>query len=156
MWFARPQQLIGIRECGAWVFVRGCTLRKDMPRDRRRARRRCKEQSRAVYQATRQMTSFVRLCFVWVSEQATIISSCSHNVTETKCVYCAVRAEPLNVFQFVLSRLSDACPLYICRCSVRDWERSQHICLHVTLHESYKRFSWNLVLTSSSKLRFYS
>jgi hypothetical protein len=115
MRFARPQQLIGIRECGAWVFVWGHTLRKDMPTVRLRAQGRCKQQSCAVTkcQATRQVTTFQ-----WVSEQAAIISLCSLNVSETKCVYCAVRAESLNVFQFVFCRLSPACPLYIWRCSV--------------------------------------
>jgi len=39
--------------------------------------------------------------FVWISEQATIIFLHSINrliyITETKCVYCAVRSEPLGI-----------------------------------------------------------
>jgi hypothetical protein len=43
----------------------------------------------------------VFMCFVWISEQTAIISLYSINwlvfITETECVYCAVRAEYLNV-----------------------------------------------------------
>jgi hypothetical protein len=43
------------------------------------------------------------MCFVWISEQTAIISLYSINwlvcVTETECVYCAVRTGYLNVFQ---------------------------------------------------------
>ena len=41
------------------------------------------------------------MCFVWISEQKAIISLYSINwlvfITETECVYCAVRTECLNV-----------------------------------------------------------
>jgi hypothetical protein len=41
------------------------------------------------------------MCFVWISEQTAIISLYSINwlgfVTETECVYCAVRTESLNI-----------------------------------------------------------
>ena len=41
------------------------------------------------------------MCFVWISEQTAIISLYSINwlvcITETECVYCAVRTEYLNV-----------------------------------------------------------
>jgi hypothetical protein len=43
------------------------------------------------------------MCFVWISEQTAIISLYSINwlvfITETECVYCAVRTESLNVIQ---------------------------------------------------------
>jgi hypothetical protein len=43
------------------------------------------------------------MCFVWISEQTAIISLYSINwlvfITETECVYCAVRAGYLNVIQ---------------------------------------------------------
>ena len=43
------------------------------------------------------------ICFVWISEQTAIISLHSINwlvfVTETECVYCAVRAECLYIIQ---------------------------------------------------------
>ena len=41
------------------------------------------------------------MCFVWISEQAAIISLYGINwlvfITETECVYCAVRAVSLNI-----------------------------------------------------------
>jgi hypothetical protein len=41
------------------------------------------------------------MCFVWISEQTAIISLYSTNwlvfITETECVYCAVRAESLSI-----------------------------------------------------------
>ena len=44
------------------------------------------------------------MCFVWISEQTAIISLYSINwlvcVTETECVYCAVRTGCLNISQF--------------------------------------------------------
>jgi hypothetical protein len=46
----------------------------------------------------------VFMCFTWISEQTAIISLHNTNwlvfITETECVYCAVRAESLNVIQF--------------------------------------------------------
>jgi len=43
------------------------------------------------------------MCFVWISEQTAIISLYSINwlvcITETECVYCAVRAESLNIIK---------------------------------------------------------
>ena len=45
----------------------------------------------------------VFMCFVWISEQTAIISLYSINwlvfVTETECVYCAVRTESLDAIQ---------------------------------------------------------
>ena len=46
----------------------------------------------------------VFMCFVWISEQTAIISLYSINwlvcITETECVYCAVRTGSLNLFHF--------------------------------------------------------
>jgi hypothetical protein len=43
------------------------------------------------------------MCFVWISEQTAIISLYSINwlvfITETECVYCAVRTESLNTIE---------------------------------------------------------
>ena len=45
----------------------------------------------------------VFMCFVWISEQTAIISLYNSNwlvfITETECVYCAVRTGCLNVIQ---------------------------------------------------------
>jgi hypothetical protein len=35
------------------------------------------------------------MCFVWISEQTAIISNWLVCITETDCVYCAVRTECL-------------------------------------------------------------
>jgi hypothetical protein len=44
------------------------------------------------------------MCFVWTTEQTAIISlyniNCLVCITETECVYCAVRTEQCNVQQF--------------------------------------------------------
>ena len=45
----------------------------------------------------------VFMCFVWISEQTAIISLYNINwlvfITETECVYCAVRTECLIIIQ---------------------------------------------------------
>jgi len=45
--------------------------------------------------------------FVWISEQTVVISVCSINglvfITETECVYCAVRTGSLNIIQVKVS-----------------------------------------------------
>ena len=47
------------------------------------------------------------MCFVWIWEQTAIISLYSINwpvfITETECVYCAVRTGSLNVVEFNVS-----------------------------------------------------
>ena len=49
----------------------------------------------------------VFMCFVWIWEQTAIISLYSINwlvcVTETECVYCAVRTQSWNILHFNLS-----------------------------------------------------
>jgi hypothetical protein len=48
----------------------------------------------------------VFMCFVWIWEQTAIISLYNTNwlvfITETECVYCAVRTECLNINKFIL------------------------------------------------------
>ena len=45
------------------------------------------------------------MCFVWIWEQTAIISLCSINwlvcITETECVYCAVRTGSLYIIQVI-------------------------------------------------------
>jgi hypothetical protein len=69
-----------------------------------------------IYQVfkTRKVSQFcphnVLMYFVWISEQTAIISLYSINwlvfITETECVYCAARAEYLNIIE-----VSIACPI---------------------------------------------
>ena len=61
----------------------------------------------------------VLMCFVWIWEQTAIISLYNINwlvfITETQCVYCAVRAGSLQIihvelsFQIASAVLGDAC-----------------------------------------------
>ena len=48
------------------------------------------------------------MCFVWIWEQTAIISLYSINwlvyITETECIYCAVRAEPLQLTSVSISQ----------------------------------------------------
>ena len=50
----------------------------------------------------------VFMCFVWISEQTAIISLYNINwlvfITDTQCVYCAVRTEPLHLNQVCHNR----------------------------------------------------
>jgi hypothetical protein len=52
----------------------------------------------------------VFMCFVWISEQTVIISLYSINwlvfITETECVYCAVRAGSLSTIQVKFNKLT--------------------------------------------------
>ena len=62
----------------------------------------------------------VFMCFVWIWEQTAIISLCSINwlvcITETECVYCAVRTGSLYIIQVV--------------CFVWIWEQTAIISLY--------------------------
>ena len=55
------------------------------------------------------------MCFVWISEQTVIISLYNINwlvcITETQCVYCAVRTGSLCMLQFnvILYRINSGC-----------------------------------------------
>jgi hypothetical protein len=68
----------------------------------------------------------VFMCFVWISEQTAIISLYSINwlvfVTETECVYCAVRTGSLNNSTF--------CPHSVFMCFVWIWEQTAIISLY--------------------------
>jgi hypothetical protein len=54
------------------------------------------------------------VCFVWISEQTAITSlnsiDCPVFITDTECVYCAVRPGPLNINQVNYSNNSTFCP----------------------------------------------
>jgi len=58
-----------------------------------------------IYNSSESQSTFcphsVFMCFVWISEQTAIISLYNINwlvfITETVCVYCAVRTEYLNI-----------------------------------------------------------
>ena len=53
------------------------------------------------------------MCFVWIREQPAIISlysiSCLVSITETECVYCAVRTGYLYIIQVNFRSLSSPC-----------------------------------------------
>jgi len=56
----------------------------------------------SLYYDARQKKS-VFMCFVWISEQTAVISLYNINwlvfITESECVYCAVRTGSLNIIQ---------------------------------------------------------
>ena len=70
----------------------------------------------------------VFMCFVWIWEQTAIISLYSINwlvcITETECVYCAVRTEHLTFTN------STFCPHTVFMCFVWIWERTAIISLY--------------------------
>ena len=73
-------------------------------------------------------THTVFMCFVWISEQTAIISLYNINwlvcVTETECVYCAVRTEHLTFSS------STFCPHSVFVCFVWVWEQTAIISLY--------------------------
>jgi hypothetical protein len=82
------------------------------------------------------------MCFVWISEQTAIISLYSINrlvfITETECVYCAVRTGSLpSKAQWLLYvppgltyKNSTFCPHNVFLCFVWIWEQTTIISLH--------------------------
>ena len=70
----------------------------------------------------------VFMCFVWISEQTAIISLYNINwlvcITETECVYCAVRTEHLTFTN------STFCPHSVFMCVVWIWEQTAIISLY--------------------------
>ena len=60
-------------------------------------------------QILRSAHTAVFICFVWISEQTAIISLYNINwlvcITETECVYCAVRTGYLKILQLVNLRI---------------------------------------------------
>ena len=70
----------------------------------------------------------VFMCFVWIWDQTAIISLYSINwlvcVTETECVYCAVRTEHLTFTNFTF------CPHSVFMCFVWFWDQTAIISLY--------------------------
>ena len=70
----------------------------------------------------------VFMCFVWIWEQTAIISLYNINwlicITETECVYCAVRTEHLTFTN------STFCPHSVFMCFVWIWEQTAIISLY--------------------------
>ena len=73
------------------------------------------------------------MCFVWIWEQTAIISLCSISwlvfITETECVYCAVRTGSLYTTILTFSN-STFCPHSVFMCFVWMWEQTVIIFLY--------------------------
>ena len=73
------------------------------------------------------------MCFVWIWEQTAIISLYSINwlvfITETECVYCAVRTGSLYTASLTVSN-STFCPHSVFMCFVWIWEQTAIISLY--------------------------
>ena len=73
------------------------------------------------------------VCFVWIWEQTAIISLYSINwlvyITETECVYCAVRTGSLYTASLTFSN-STFCPHSIFMCFMWIWEQTEIISLY--------------------------
>ena len=73
------------------------------------------------------------MCFVWIWEQTAIISLYSINwlvfITETECVYCAVRTGSLYTASLTFSN-STFCPHTVFMCFVWIWEQTAIISLY--------------------------
>jgi len=73
----------------------------------------------------------VFMCFVWISEQTAIISLYNINwlvfITETQCVYCAVRTGYLNIVQVNVTAY--CVPYIVCKTGVfTNWSESFSSC----------------------------
>ena len=75
----------------------------------------------------------VFMCFVWISEQTAIISVYNINwlvcITETECVYCALRTGSLYTASLTFSN-STFCPHSVFMCFVWIWEQTAIISLY--------------------------
>ena len=75
----------------------------------------------------------VFMCFVWIWEQTAIISLYSINwlvfITDTQCVYCAVRTGSLYTASWTFSN-STFCPHSVFMCYVWIWEQTAIISLY--------------------------
>ena len=75
----------------------------------------------------------VFMCFVWIWEQTAIISlysiDCLVFITETECVYCAVRTGSLNTASLTFSD-STFCPHSVFMSFVWIWEQTATISLY--------------------------
>ena len=73
------------------------------------------------------------MCFVWIWEQTAIISLYSINwlvfITETECVYCAVRTGSLYTASLTFTN-STFCPHSVLMCFVWIWEQIAIISLY--------------------------
>ena len=73
------------------------------------------------------------MCFVWIWEQTAIISLYSINwlvfMTETECVYCAVRTGSLYIASLTFNN-STFCPHSVFMCFVCIWEQTAIIYLY--------------------------
>ena len=86
----------------------------------------------------------VFMCFVWIWEQRAIISLYNINwlvcVTETECVYCAVRTGSLYTASLTFSN-STFCPHSVFMCFVWIWEQTAIISLY--------RINWLVFITDT-------
>ena len=86
----------------------------------------------------------VFICFVWIWEQTAIISLYSINwlvcITETECVYCAVRTGSLYTASLTFSN-STFCPHSVFMCFVWIWEQTVIISLYC--------ISWRVFITET-------
>jgi hypothetical protein len=75
----------------------------------------------------------VLMCFVWIWEQTAIISLYNINwlvcITETECVYCAVRTRPLYTASLTFNN-STFYPHSVLMCFVWIWEQTAIISLY--------------------------
>ena len=100
------------------------------------------------------------MCFVWISEQTAIISLYSINwlvfITETECVYCAVRTGSLYIIQVVFLYFKSnvkAGDTFNYHCSLRIWPVNnsvRQLVLKLTANDSLSRTIF--VLTGTVKL----
>jgi len=76
----------------------------------------------------------VFMCFVWIWEETAIISLYIFNwlvfITETDCVYYAVRTGSLHAASLTFSN-STFCPHTVCMCFVWIWEQTAIISLYI-------------------------
>ena len=76
----------------------------------------------------------VFMCVMWIWEQTAIISLYSINwlvfITETECVYCAVRTASLYTASLTFSN-STFCPHSVFTCFVWIWEQTAIISLYI-------------------------
>ena len=76
----------------------------------------------------------VFMCFVWIWEQTAIISLYSINwlvcITETECVYCAVRTGYLSINQVNYIKLLRSAHTAVFMCFVWIWEQTAIISLY--------------------------
>jgi len=89
----------------------------------------------------------VFMCFLWMWEETVIIFLYSINwlvcITETECVYCAVRTGPLYTASLTFSN-STFCPHSVFMCFVWMWEQTAIISLY--------SISWLVFITETERV----